>query len=163
MISTTHITTGAALGLAVGSAMPNQAVASIIALIVGIISHHLFDMILHTDPGSFRADPNDNSPARPEEIRFALPDNIIGTAIVLWVFATQSPSWPMLFGAIGGNLPDVWHNAPFWSDYTRYKILPKYFHFHESKHSTARGKQIGLGILTNAILIIAALYYLFTY
>lgn len=160
MISSTHITTGGAIGLAVGYAIPNPVIAIPAAFIVGVISHHAFDMIVHTDPGSFR-EGGDSGPAKKREMLFAFPDNLVGALIVLFVFFTREPSWPMLFGAAGANMPDVWHNVPYWSDFTRHKILPTYFKLHEKFHWTARGKEIPVGILTNATLIISALTYLF--
>ncbi len=160
MISSTHITTGAALGLAVGSIIPNPYIAIPVALVVGVVSHHILDMIPHTDPGSFRKDPNDSSAAKPEELWFALPDNVISTAVIVAIFLLKEPSWPMLFGAVGGNLPDVWHNVGFWSDYTRHRVLPKYFELHEKNHFTARDGLIPLGIATNLVLIVLSLWYI---
>ena len=160
MISTTHITTGAAVGLAVVALLPNPVLALPIAFGLGLVSHHILDMIPHTDPGSFRSNPNDVGPAKPKELLFAIPDNLIGTAIILAVFLTRQPSWPMLLGAAGGNMPDVWHNVGLWSDYTRKKIWPGYFTFHETNHSTARGNLIPLGIVTNLVLILGSLYFI---
>lgn len=163
MISTTHITTGAALGLVIGNVIPNPAVSIPVSFAIGVISHHLLDKVPHTDPGSYRTDPDDKSAAKPKELLFAVPDNIIGTLLVLWIFFAQAePSWPMLFGAAGGNMPDVWHNVGFWSDYTRHKILPKYFVLHETNHWTARGNLIPLGIITNVVFIFISVVFLLT-
>ena len=159
MISTTHITTGAAVGLAVGSVIPNSILAIIVAFLCGVISHHVLDMIPHTDAGSFRAE-DDNALLRAGELRFAVFDNLLGTIIVLVVFFTNTPSWPMLFGAAGGNFPDVFHHPNVWAAYTRHKILPHYYRFHENNHWTARGNLIFLGIITNLALIGGSLYYL---
>jgi hypothetical protein len=158
MISTTHITTGAALGLAVGSYIPNPVIAIPVAFIIGIASHHLLDKILHTDSGSFR-DPGDSDLVKKGELPFALADNIVGTVIILLVFILKEPSWAMLFGAAGGNFPDVFHHPPAWGKYTR-SMWASYFHFHETHHSTARGNLIFWGIITNLILIIGSLYYI---
>ncbi len=160
MISSTHITTGAALGLALGSAIPNPALAVPAAFLAGVVLHHLLDMVIHTDPGSFRA-ADDMRPTTASEVIFALPDNLIATALVLVIFFTHQTSWPMLFGAIGSNLPDVWHNVGYWSSTTR-RIWPAYFRLHEFRHATARGKLIPLGIAANVVLITYAVYYLYT-
>ena len=159
MISTTHITTGAALGLAIGRLIPNPIIAIPLAVLAGIISHHILDSIPHTDPGSFRVDENDDAPAKAGELLFAVPDNIVATLFVLLIFFTKELSWPMLFGAVGGNLPDVWHNVGKWADYSR-RVLPQYFKIHEKYHFTARGNLIPLGIVTNVIFIIFSVWYL---
>lgn len=160
MISSSHILTGAALGLAVGQTIPNPVVAVPVAFAVGLVSHHILDSLPHTDPGSFRSADNLNSPVTDKELIFVLPDNIIATAFVLAVFYTLQPSWPMLFGALGGNLPDVWHNVGAWADLARHRVLPGYFRFHEAFHTTARGSLIPLGIATDALAIILPVWYL---
>ena len=118
MISTTHITTGAALGLAVGSSMSNDVLAIPAAFAVGVISHHILDMIIHTDAGSFRKK-GDISPLSSGERLFAYADNFIGTIIILWIFFSKEPSWAMLFGAAGGNFPDIFHHPNWWQAKTR--------------------------------------------
>jgi hypothetical protein len=162
MISTTHITVGAALGLTVGSMIPNPVIAIPVAFVVGAISHHLLDPIPHTDPGSWR-DPNDKDLVKKEELPFALADNIIGTVIILWIFFTREPSWPMLFGAAGGNFPDIFHHVPAWGHKTRMMFNGLYFAMHEKYHWTARGGLIPLGILTNVLLIAVALWYILSF
>ena len=159
MISTTHITTGAALGLAVGSVIPNAWIAIPVAFIVGVASHHILDTIPHTDPGSFR-DPNDLSLMHTNEARFAYIDNSIGTTIILYFFLTGHPSWPMLFGAAGGNFPDTFHHPHWWAAKTRALFNGAYYRFHHDYHFTARGKLLTLGVVTNAIFIIGSLWYI---
>lgn len=161
MISTTHITTGAAVGLAVGSIMPNSIWAIIIAFLLGVLSHHILDQIPHTDAGSFRK-PDDKEMLRSGERTFALLDNVLGTAIVLYLFFTQEPSWPMLFAAAGGNFPDIFHHPNWWANVTRSLFNGKYFKFHEKYHFTARGNLILLGIITNLVLIIGSVWYIVT-
>lgn len=162
MISTTHITTGAAVGLAVGSLIPNSLLAIIVAFLVGVLSHHVLDQIPHTDAGSFRK-PNDKAMLRSGERTFALLDNVLGTVIVLYLFFTHQPSWPMLFGAAGGNFPDIFHHPNWWASTTRSLFNGTYFRIHEKYHFTARGGLIWLGVLTNLILTIGAMSYILTH
>ncbi len=159
MTSTTHITTGAALGLAAGSLISNPAIVLPVAFVVGVISHHILDVVPHTDPGSWREE-GDESPIKPSEMNFALADNILGTAIILWVFATREPSWSMLVGAAGGNFPDIFHHPHWWSAWSRSLFNGAYFGIHKKFHHTARGKWIGLGVVTNLIFIVGSLYYI---
>lgn len=158
MISTAHITTGGALGLAVGAALSEPLIALPAAFAVGIVSHHLLDMIPHTDPGSFR-EPGDKSAITSNEAIFALIDNMLGTGLVLWIFFTREPSWPMLFGAAGGNFPDMLHHVPLWGPRFR-TVWKKYFHLHEKLHWTAYSRLIPFGVLSNIIVIWLALAYL---
>jgi hypothetical protein len=159
MISTTHITTGAALGLVVGSAMPNSVLAIVVAFLAGVLSHHVLDQIPHTDAGSFRK-PDDKELLKSGERTFALFDNILGTVVVLYLFFTQEPSWPMLFAAAGGNFPDIFHHPNWWASTTRSLFKGKYFRFHEKFHFTARGSMIALGVLTNLVLIFGSIWYI---
>jgi hypothetical protein len=66
----------------------------------------------------------------------------------------------MLFGAAGGNFPDIFHHPNYWAATTRALLNGTYFKFHEKYHFTARGKLIGFGVLTNLALIIGSLYYI---
>lgn len=159
MISTTHILSGAAIGLAADALIPNPAVSIPVAFIIGVLSHHVADMIPHTDAGSFRKK-DDDALLTSSERRFALVDNILGTVVVLAIFFAREASWPMLFGAAGANFPDIFHHPNFWAAYTRHKIIPKYFKFHEKYHWTARANWIPFGVVTNLTIIMASLYYL---
>lgn len=162
MISTTHITTGAAIGLAIGQSIPEPIIAIPTAFVLGFVSHHILDLIPHTDAGSFR-DPADKQLLTRGERRFALLDNIVGTTIILFIFLTEQASWPMLFGAAGGNFPDVFHHPNWWAAKTRSFFGGHYYYFHNTYHFTARGKLILFGVLTNAALIIGSLWYILNY
>ena len=162
MISSTHIVTGSAIGLAIGHIFPNQWLACLVAFVIGVGSHHLLDLILHTDAGSFR-DPDDQTVMHRKELIFALADNILGTTVILFVFFTREASWPMLFGAIGGNFPDVFHHVPSWAEFTRKLKKGKYFKFHETNHYTATGQQIWLGVFNNLALIFGSIWYILSY
>ena len=163
MINTTHITTGAAVGLAIGGLVSEPLVAVPLSIVAGIVSHHILDLIPHTDAGSFRDKSKMSDPLSHNELLFALFDNIIGTSVILALFFAKEPSWAMLFGAAGGNFPDVFHHPNQWSAITRDYFKGKYYHFHETYHTTARGSLIPLGVATNATLIIGSLCYIWTF
>lgn len=165
MIATAHITTGAAIGLALAGAITNrwpesQWLALPVAFAAGVVSHHIADLIPHTDTGSFR-DPKDKGLITDKESIFALFDNILGTALVLTVFFTLQPSWPMLLGAAGANFPDVFHHPRWWAPYTRALFNGQYYRFHSTYHFTARGAaMIFIGIATTALAIGTAMWYI---
>lgn len=166
MISSTHIITGAAIGVLVErsfgvAAFDGWGIGGLVFLVfaLGALSHHLLDVVPHTDPGSYRK-AGDNSQLTRWEQRFAWWDNILGTLVVLGIFVFVEPSWLMLVGSAGANFPDVWHHTPLWSQLTREKIMPSYFKFHQFFHWTATGKLILLGVLTNVFCIVVALFYI---
>ncbi len=162
MISSTHITVGAAIGLLIESYFGISFGTVVASFIAGMASHHLLDAVPHTDPGSFREE-GDARPAYGREVWFALTDNILATGFVLWVFFTREGSLAMLFGAAGGNMPDVFHGVKTWAVLAREKIFPRYFEFHEKFHFTARGKWIPFGVFTNVFFIVLSVWYIFKF
>lgn len=159
MIASVHIITGAAMGVAVERFTTNPAFSLPAAFIAGFISHHVLDLILHTDLGSWRK-PDDEKPMTKTEKITALIDNIIGTAIVLLIFSLKNRSWPMLFGASGGNMSDVFHHTPWWSARTRVLFGCVYYKFHRAFHFTARGRLIIVGIFSSILVMFLSLLYI---
>lgn len=157
MLFTTHVLTGAALGVATQN--PG------LGLVLGVISHHLGDRIIHFDYGSFyigtglKRPPNDKLATR--DWVFAVTDVTVGTivAALLWRVNQYSPAF--FFGALGGILPDLMHNVPFWRNtFTKSKLGAKYLAFHHSFHSTAPFSRWWLGTTTNLMLIVLSLLVL---
>ncbi len=161
MINTAHITVGGAIGLAISRVVPNPWIGIPLGFVVGVASHHLLDMIPHTDAGSFRNPSQGKNLVSKTEIPFALLDNIFGTLVVLYVFSMLHPSWIMLFGAAGGNFPDIFHHTPYWAKKTRALFEGRYFQLHHTYHRTARDNMILFGIITNLVAIGLAVWYLF--
>lgn len=162
MISTTHIVTGAAIGLFIERmALTGWGSGELILLVfvLGVASHHFLDLIPHTDTGSFRDD-NEELPMTKGEVKFAWMDNFFGTLLILNVFLFREQSWLMLVGAAGANFPDVWHHPVWWRRFTRKNLFPLYYNFHEFFHWTAKGNLIPLGVLTNLLFIIGGLFYI---
>ena len=160
MVSSAHIISGAAVGLAISSTIPvAPEVAVAVAFAAGVASHHILDAIPHTDAGSFS---KRGSAMLPKDERFAWWDNIIATLFVLGVFFFIHPTLAMLAGAIGANFPDVLHHPRWWGKKTRPLIGGRYFAFHRDFHFTARGRLIPLGLFTTLTVIAVSAWYIFT-
>jgi hypothetical protein len=136
---------GGAIGAATGS-IP-------IAVAGGIASHHLADMVLHTDTGTFR---------RCEETaggRFSRWEYLVATAdlllggLLLLALATGHPHcWATLAGGLAGITPDLMDNVPFWSRQFRATAFGRAYHaFHSRFHWTAPRSAWVAGLLTQLV------------
>ena len=110
MLATSHLLAGAAVGTAIGNPL--------LAFILGYISHFLLDALPHFDPGLYRKRKADGS--LPEEFaRFEYPiaaiDVLLGVFLTMYFWHLHAESSALLFGALGGLLPDLFDNVPFWN------------------------------------------------
>lgn len=167
MLLTPHLLTGAAIGSATG----NQYVG----LMLGILSHHILDAILHFDLDTFRVQRNRpnylGATAEHIEIVLSLRDwavIAVDTAAAALILGTlflggyQLLSIPILAGMLGAILPDVLDSSPLWSPQlrARYPLLAAYHRLHAFFHWTATKDQIFLGLATQVLCIGAALWVL---
>src|SRR5437660_1716090 len=150
VLSTPHLMIGGAIGAMTGN-VP-------LALACGIASHHLADMVLHTDPGTFRPE---DARERPRFARITLgvaaADMLVGGLLFLAV-AGGTPHFPaMLAGGFGAILPDLLDNVPFWCSRFRATAFGRRYHaFHDRFHWTASRSQWIAGILTQFVLWLVA-------
>ena len=164
MISITHISAGAAVGTLVGSFIPNPVIAVPVAFLAGVASHHLLDMVPHTDTGSFRKEGDKETLKRQKkvmktsELGVAVIDNGIALAILGYLFLAKDMNWALVAGAIGGVFPDYFHHIPIWGYQVR-EWWKGYYSFHETYHATAKGWMIPVGILTNLIITVISVWY----
>ena len=143
MVYTTHVLTGGALGTMVSSPL--------LALLGGIVLHHVLDMVPHLDPGYYF--PDLKKWKDKNLIIAVVVDLAIGTGVILALWHFQNLPNTVLWGALGSMLPDLIDNHP-WSQATRRLPLLKQYHwFHHYFHWTATQKQVALGIATQVILI----------
>lgn len=150
MILSSHI----ALGVAIGSATTNP----VLGFIAGIISHHLVDMIPHTDVGSYGGSVHNLFKERRILIFFIV--DVFLALLILLVGLKLSNDLLILSAATGSALPDVIDNSPLWSPYLRKKFPFNYYHlFHEKLHCTITERRyLWLGYLTQVLIIVASLY-----
>lgn len=101
----------------------------ILALLFGFILHFILDAIPHydtTDGGKF---------TKRQLFLLAL-DGIVGLTILIFLFINSSAKLPFVMGILGGLLPDLLDNVPFWDKQFRRTIFGKRFHqFHEKIQS----------------------------
>jgi len=151
MILASHVAIGTAVGTAAGNPLAG--------FLVGFISHHLADMIPHTDPGSEGV--NVENIFRNTKVLWQLLfDFILSILIVVFAIIESGYSTVLLASVIGAILPDVIDNSPFWSPALR-KVFPtNYYHkFHEYFHFTITNrKYFYLGYLSQFVIIAISLY-----
>ena len=110
MILTGHLLIGGAIGVVASTLIPSPWAVPV-ALGLGVLSHHLLDLLPHTDAATFW----------PEQ------DNIPGTALVIvtlevlagltltgTLLVAQHTTWAFAAGALGGILPDLLDEMPLW-------------------------------------------------
>lgn len=149
-----NLSTHAAVGALVGSYSGNP----ILGLIFGIISHHLGDFIPHTDGGSLNV--NVENFAKDKRIILIVSfDLLLLLLIVCFLLLKTEISSQMFFGALGGMIPDLVDNMPFWSPVVRKTALGKFYHrVHEILHYTIENKEVmWTGVLNQIILIAISL------
>jgi hypothetical protein len=154
MTLTAHVAIGSAVGLATGN--------PVAAFLAGWLSHHVADMVAHTDLGSAEVKiDNLLSDRKNQKIVFA----DVATAIIIFViFALKSDRNTLVFwGAFGGMFPDLVDNSPFWNPAIRRYFPFNFFHLiHETAHYTIKKrKYFWFGILTQIVAVIISLCYLF--
>ena len=110
MIASTHLTAGAAVGLLSYRFIfrPHSVSSLIGALILGIFSHFLLDMIPHSEEEIYRPDGTDKYQTAVFSVELALSFLAIYLCGVYGSFLTV-PKKYILAGMIGGALPDVPH------------------------------------------------------
>ncbi len=155
MLITPHIAVGSAVGIATGNPL--------LALLAGIISHFLCDAIPHVDGGSDDVT-IDNLFENKRVLATLYFDIFIAILTLLVILLQTNYSIAAMWGALGGILPDIVDNSPFWSVWLRQKPVFKQIHwFHEHFHFTIKKPKLRyLGFLTQFVLIGTALVYVFT-
>ncbi len=149
MTLTTHVSVGMAVGTIVGN--------PVAGFFVGLASHHICDLIPHSDPGS-RGATVDNIFDRKNRgsLVWVIGDVIVAATIFLAVFLLTGNKSAIFWSVFGATISDFIDNSPLWSQWLRERFPVKQFHaFHEKVHFTIKSKKyFWVGILTQAVLII---------
>lgn len=143
MLFAAHSISAGVLGEALGN--------PVLAFFVGCILHLLLDTIPHfdtTDDGEFT----------PRQWAVVLVDLAIGLILLIFVMRIEvSLRSPFIWGIIGGNVPDLLDNVPFWRNHFRNTRPGKRFHrFHEWLQY--KGASIFWGILTQVFIILISIF-----
>lgn len=129
-----------------------------LGFVAGLFSHHVLDMIPHTDPGSTGVTVK-NILKHPKTLSLVAFDGLLALFFVGLFINLYGINYAILLGAFGGILPDLIDNIPFWTIKLRRTRLGGMYHkLHEFFHYTVMNpKYIWLGILSQLILIFLAL------
>lgn len=153
MTLTAHVSVACAVGVATGDPL--------LGFFGGFVSHHVLDGIPHSDAGSLGA--NIGNLLKDDALKYVIVDILFACIIFFLIWDKFDFSSVIFFSALGGALPDIIDNSPFWSRYTR-KIFPtNYYHkFHEKVHCTILSKRyFWVGIVTQVVVILLSLYYIY--
>jgi len=120
MIATTHIIAGSAIG--------SQVDAPWLAFVLGFASHHLLDAVPHLDYGDIG-----NKKGVPFTTWLYIGmDLTVGALLLAYFIHTPHHQPGLVWGALGGLLPDIIDNSPLWLRYTRrWPLLKQHWQFHE--------------------------------
>lgn len=171
MMTVTHITAGVALGSLVGE-VPGQAA---IAFAVGWASHYVLDSLPHWEVlykpfsvGNFST--QQPTSKWPKGIIFQATLDVLVAFFLLYLYLQHAdPYTPILrsalfWGGIGGILPDILDNVPFWNSYLhRFSFFKKLVTFHENihvDHDKTKHLPKLTGLITQVIVIGAGLWVL---
>lgn len=128
MTFTTHLLTGAAIGAAANN-IP-------LAFLGGVASHFILDIIPHIDAGWVEPVPNVAKRRWSKRLWVAVMiDVAVGSALFLMETPATNQALPLVAGGIGGLLPDVFDNVPFWRDAWHATKIGAWFHgWHDKTH-----------------------------
>src|SRR3990167_3583847 len=120
MIAITHIVAGSAIG--------SPFDAPWLAFALGFVSHHLLDAVPLLDYGDIC---NKKGVSLTTWLYIGI-DLTVG-ALLLVLFITAPHHQPgIMWGALGGLMPDIIDNSPLWLRSTRrWPILKQHWQFHE--------------------------------
>lgn len=119
-----------------------------LAFLVGIIIHFALDAVPHFDT-------TDDGDITARQLTLIIVDFLIGLLIIFYVMHVKlSFDSPFVWGAIGGNFPDLLDNIPFWQEsFRNSKIGGRIHHFHEIIHSKLYDKKPIQGMLSQYLII----------
>lgn len=158
MITTAHFVIGGAVGVATGD--------PVAALVAGVASHFVADMVPHLDVPPSAVDKDGKLIGMTPYIwTQVLVDGFLALAVTGWLWTSQysfPELSPFVLGALGGFLPDLVDNVPFWKDKFRSTRFGAIFHmFHEWTHKWRHRFPMQrfwlLGLVTQVVAVTIAL------
>jgi len=149
MLAASHIVAGGVVGSYIGNPF--------LAFLVGFILHFILDAIPHFDTIG------DNILSF-KQMSLIIADLLIGVALIIYVIKPDlSPGSPFIWGAVGGMLPDLLDNVPFWRNaFRKSKVGGKIHNFHGKIQSRALENHPFVGMLTQYIIITLFIWLYFS-
>jgi hypothetical protein len=158
MISTGHLLIGGAVGVAL-SLKVAPGLAAPLALGCGVLSHHLLDLIPHTDAETFW--PEGQAPVPRKGLVIVVLETLLGLVVTATLFVEQHRTLPFLAGAVGGMLPDLLDGVPLWQQrFRRTRVGGWWHHWHLRLHCGHMAQAWVAGLAVDGLVIGAGLWYL---
>jgi hypothetical protein len=159
MILTGHLLIGGAIGVVASTQIPSPWSVPV-ALGLGVLSHHLLDLIPHTDAATFWPDQG-NIPG--VALVVVTLEVLAGLTLTGTLLITQHTSWAFVAGALSGILPDVLDEMPLWQHLFRANALGGvWHHWHCRLHCSNMAARWHLGLIIDAVVIAGGLWFLLT-
>jgi membrane-bound metal-dependent hydrolase YbcI (DUF457 family) len=157
MVGTGHLLIGGAVGVGTSLLLPAP-LAVPLALGLGILSHHLLDLIPHTDAATFWP----SSRPIPRFITAIVAGEIlVGLCLTLLLFFSLHSQLAFIGGAIGGMVPDILDEVPWWNEGFRKTALGAGWHrWHLRFHCASMENTWMAGIVIDVAVIGAGLWLL---
>jgi hypothetical protein len=157
MILTGHMLIGGAIGVVATTLFPSPW-TSLLTLGLGIVSHHLLDLLPHTDAATFWPDTR-RLPwfaAAIVAVEVVLACSLTGS-----LFVAQHTTWAFAAGATGGVLPDFLDEIPLWQQWFRRSAVGGIWHrLHLRWHCADMAASWWLGLVIDAVVVGAGLWFL---
>jgi hypothetical protein len=148
---------GGAIGVTATALLPAPAAVPV-ALGLGILSHHLLDLLPHTDAATFWPDPR-RIPWL--AIVVVALENLLGLALTGTFLVTQYTTWAFAAGAVGGVLPDLCDEIPLWQERFRRSYLGGCWHrWHLRLHCADMADRWTMGLAMDVAVVGGGLWYL---
>jgi len=158
MIGTGHLLIGGAVGVGTFLLLPTP-MAVPVALGLGIVSHHLLDLIPHTDAATFW--PHACKPI-PRLIGAVVAAELLtGLVLTVTLFFSLHTQLAFLGGAAGGIVPDLLDEVPLWQKRFRSTVLGAIWHrWHLRLHCASMENTWIAGIVVDALVVGTGLWLL---
>jgi hypothetical protein len=163
MIMTGHLLIGGAIGVVANALLPSASPgpslwAVPVALGLGILSHHLLDLVPHTDSATFWPDPRRLPLFGVVAVTLEVLGGLLLTATL---FVSQHQTWAFAAGAVGGMLPDLLDEMPLWQQRFRQSSLGGIWHrWHTQLHCADMAERWGMGLVIDALVVGGGLWFL---
>jgi len=157
MILTGHLLIGGAIGVVAATLTP-WPLAAVLALGLGILSHHLLDLVPHTDAATFWPHPSKVPVAACIVVALEV---ALGFSVTALLFIAQHKTLAFISGALGGILPDLFDEMPLWQERFRQNGLGRlWHHVHEKLHCASMAERWRTGLVIDALVVAGGLWFL---
>jgi hypothetical protein len=158
MIGTGHLLIGGAVGVGAALVLPSP-LAGPAALGLGIVSHHILDLVPHTDAATFYSDPRKPIPWL--ICALVALEIVLGLALTGVLYLSQHTTIAFVLGAGGGILPDLLDEVPLWQERFRRTSFGAAWHrWHTRLHCASMERAKVTGIVIDVCVIAAGLWLL---